>query len=261
MTLVSYYGLIIQRSFDLPEAENTKGQNYHFCVLYVCLLRRWGDPFLSFVVPFLLRHFPGCAFNGRLQLGCHGQTSVSILPIFTCDYDCFISFLSDFIFFPYVDYYLSVNSVSGVSRHSSDLFSLHNLVIDIDCHDVFSLSLRDFLLDCLSVRFTISLFDTSVPMPTTIVNTGRGLQLWWSIAGISANFKSFYDEVLDYYISSLSEVLVDGSLDDFSMFQVDVGASKNVVGYFRLPCTMNRKTNTLVTYTECAGTYELMDLF
>lgn len=217
--------------------------------------------FVTDLFKFCFRHFPDSTFNGRIQLGCRCPSSSLILPAFTCDYASLFNFLSEFIFYSSVDYYISVNSVSGVTRHCSDLFSLHNFVIDIDCHDSILLLRRDFLLDCLLACFENCLFHFSVPLPSSIVKTGRGLQLWWAITGISANFKSFYDEVLDYYISCFSQVLVDGPLEDFSMFQVDVGASKNVVGYFRLPCTKNTKTNTFVTYTASAGTYELMDLF
>lgn len=216
---------------------------------------------MSGLLLFLERHFPVSEFNGRLQLGYYGQSSGAVLPVFTCAYDCLSSCVVDFIFYPNVDYYISVNAVSGVQRCSSALFSLHNLVIDIDCHERLSVDRLDFFIDLLLQRFDYSLFDVGIPVPTTVVKTGRGLQLWWSITGISAKFKPFYDEVLDYYLASLSDFLVDGLLEDFSMFQVDVGASKNVVGYFRLPCTVNTKTNTFVTYTVRAGTYELMDLF
>lgn len=242
-------------------SKKTRGTKLSILSLICLFFKAWGVWFLSVLSLFLDRHFPVSDFNGRLQVGSHGQFVGAILPVFTCDYDCLCSSFSDFIFYPHVDYYISVNAVSGVQRHSSDLFALHNIVIDIDCHSSMSLTSRDVLLDLLLDRFEHSIFNFALAVPTSIVKTGRGIQLWWSIRGISAKFKPFYDEVLDYYIASLSEVLVDGALEDFSMFQVDVGASKNVVGYFRLPGTMNTKTNTLVTYTACAGTYELMELF
>lgn len=210
---------------------------------------------------FLTHQFPRSSFQGRLQLGCRSGSGFGILPVFTCDYGSLFTYLETFHFFPWVDYYLSVNSVSGVRRQVFDLFSLHNLVIDIDCHGDLVSFFREERIDCLIARLEHSVFEVEVPCPSSVVKTGRGVQFWWSITGISVKFKTFYDELLDYYISCISGVLTNGFLEDFSMFEVDVGASKNAVGYFRLPCTMNTKTNTLVTYRIVAGTYELMDLF
>lgn len=216
--------------------------------------------FLS-VVDFLLLHFPGSTFQGRLQLACRGSRRSSISPIFTCDYSAFPLFCSSLSYSSKTDYYCTVNSISGVRRLSSTLFSLHNLVIDVDCHSTLFSSSFPVLLSQLLARLRSSVFSVLLPFPTSIVSTGRGLQFWWSIEGISAKFSSFYLELLDFYIDCISSVLVDGLLEDFSMFTVDVAASKNLVGYFRLPCTFNTKAQQFISYEVCAGTYALMDLF
>lgn len=210
---------------------------------------------------FLSHQFPVSSFGGRIQVGCCGHRSSGVVPALTCDYGSLSSCLATFSFSSRCDYYLSVNAVSGVKRCISSLFSLHNLVIDLDCHGDLPFFSCDEMIDALLWRLDHSVFSVLMPVPTSVVRTGRGLQLWWGITGVSAKLKTFYDELLDYYISCLSLILRAGCLEDFSMFSVDTGASKNAVGYFRMPCTWNTKSNSIVTYTLMAETYDLMDLF
>lgn len=210
---------------------------------------------------FLRLHFPLSTFSGRLQIGCRGSSSVSIVPALTCDYSSLAFQLTSFYLSDRADYYISSNAFSGVQRSLNGLFSLHNIVLDVDCHgDDFSGDV-DFLCDSLLFRLDSFFFDSVVSTPTSIVKTGRGLQFWWSIEGISVKFKSFYDELVDFYISALAQVLVEGLLDDFSMFQVDEVASRNAAGYFRLPGTYNTRVKRLVTFTSSQKQYHLMELF
>lgn len=213
------------------------------------------------LVLFLAHQFPRSSFRGRIQVGCRGPWSSGVVPALTCDYDCLSSSLDSFSFSSRCDYYLSANAVSGVQRCIASLFSLHNLVIDLDCHGDLSFFSCEELVDSLLWRLEHSVFSVVMPMPTALVRTGRGLQLWWGIVGVSAKLKPFYDELMDYYISCLSPILLAGCLEDFSMFTVDTGASKNAVGYFRMPATWNTKSNSFVTYTLMADTYDLMGLF
>lgn len=213
------------------------------------------------MLPFLKSHFPSATFNGRVQLGCRGSRSVSIVPALTIDYASLSSALSSFYLSPRADYYISVNTFSGVSRHSSALFSFHNFVIDIDCHISLSPHERDFQISLLLWRLHHSIFHFPLVLPTSIVYTGRGLQLWWSITGISVKFQRIYQAVLEFYLQSIASCMTSSPFDDFSMFHVDFAASRNMVGYFRLPGTINTKTNTLVLWEKTGTTYNLMDLY
>lgn len=213
------------------------------------------------VFDFFSLHFPDSGFDGRLQIGCKRADSSSLIPAMTFDYSNWNSALENFVFYRSMDYYVSVNSVSGVLRQCESLFSLHNFVIDLDCHDLEYSSSMGELCEDLLWRLEHDLFGTVITKPTSVVFTGRGLQLWWAIEGISGKFISFFRELLDFYILSIKECLNSSILDDFSMFQVDEVASKNVVGYFRIPGTTNTKVNTMVTYFSSGQRYVLMDLF
>lgn len=196
-----------------------------------------------------------------MQIGCRGSGAVAILPALTCAYlDCFAR-MSDFFVSPRADYYITVNSFCGFSRVANDLFSFHNFVIDLDCHLVLDHHLRDYYTSHLLWCLENSLFSSTLMPPTSVVFTGRGLQLWWSIVGISVTYQHIYQEVLDFYLETIDSILVASPLDDLSMFHVDYAASKNPVGYFRLPGTINTRTNTLVSWEKYGGTYDLLDLY
>lgn len=210
---------------------------------------------------FLSIHFPCSTFSGRLQVGCRSMYKSAIIPALTCDYSQVSELVPALRLSDKANYYITANAFSGVSRLSADLFSFHNLVLDVDCHEeVSSLYLEDSI-DSLLWRLDHSLWDNGVPYPTSIVRTGRGLQFWWSITGISVKFKSFYEELLSFYITEVENFLTAGPLEDLSMFAVDSGASRNCVGYFRLPETVNTKAGCLVTFSTTEKHYELMDLF
>lgn len=213
------------------------------------------------VFGFLSVHFPLSTFNGRLQVGCRSPRTGHVHPAHTFDYQ-HVSELQDFRVYPTADYYITANSFSGLNRSLDGLFSLHNLVIDIDCHGVSGGLALD--IEALLWRLQHDVWGMTIPSPTSIVYTGRGLQLWWSITGISSKFKTFYDELLDLMISCLETFIVasgKGLFDDFSMFHVDSAASRNAIGFFRLPGTFNTKTGAYVTYEVIGPSYDLMDLF
>lgn len=210
---------------------------------------------------FLAHQFGESCFDGRLQVGYCSKRVGSFQPLVTVPYSDFLDSVRSLVFHGSVDYYLTVNSVSGVRRLASDLFSLHNLVVDLDCHEDLLFHDREVLLEDLVWRLKHSVFGVFLPVPSSLVYTGRGLQIWWGFQGISGKFKGFYEEILGYYCDVLSAFLVDGMEEDFSLVTVDQGASHNVLGFFRLPCTVNTKTNTFVRYEILGPIYTLMDLF
>lgn len=223
--------------------------------LVICLFNYWG----GFLLRFLSYHFPQSSFCGRVQVGCRGYLSSTLLPALTCSYSELLFYISSFYISPTADYYVSGNTFSGVSRRVSSLFSLHNLVVDVDCHD--DTCCDPFSSSTLLSRLEHSFWNISIPMPTSVVFTGRGFQFWWNIEGISEKFKPFYEETIDFFCTSLDAFLEEGCLEDFSMFHVDHAASRNILGYFRLPGTWNTKSKTKVTYDIIGPSYKLMDLF
>lgn len=193
-------------------------------------------------------HFHPSTFHGRLQIGYRKKNSAALLPLVTHERDEMADFLSKMFIRRDYDYYITANCVSGVERRKESLFSFHNIVIDVDCHVGEPPS--DDVLDGIFWRFKRDLGDL-IPLPTSVVFTGRGLQFWWALEPLHVKCKYYYDlarnaliEVLELFLSCHYGPLEE----DFSVFQVDKGASTNDVGYFRLPFSYHSKVGKRVNY-------------
>lgn len=155
-----------------------------------------------------------------------------------------------------LDYYITANTVSGVTRRESELFGLQNIVIDIDCHDKSRIRNIPALIQAFLWRSKRDLWSTgAIPTPNSIVRTGRGVQLWWAIQpcyGGSDYGKSryHYDKIKNNLMDHI-EVMLDEYSEELEGLSVDRGASINPVGYFRLPCTYN-------TAARCYSTLEIL---
>lgn len=208
--------------------------------------------------------FPPSTFHGRLQIGRRKNDGYGVQKLFMGERDAVRDFLKDMHISGKLDYYIMANMVSGVERKVDGLFSLHNIVIDIDCHveDVNLYWTRE-VLERLLFHLEHDRGDR-VPSPTSIVWTGRGAQLWWAIKPVHMKCRPFYDEVKDFYIGELKDLIAEyGEHDeDFQDFQVDATSSKNVVGYFRLPGSVNTTVDAEVELKFCKedGPYILQDL-
>lgn len=192
-------------------------------------------------------HFQPSGFNGRFQIGIRRPESTSILPLTTQPLDKLPEFLSSAHFSLRCDYYIMANSVCGVKRQKESLFSLHNITIDIDVHTekeqmFFS---ADPLWAFLEKLKDAASDEDDLPSPTSVVWTGRGLQLWWSIVPMSAKCLPWYEEIRDAFILRLQD-LIEENPSELEGLKVDSSASRNVVGYFRLPGTVNSKSQSMV---------------
>lgn len=219
--------------------------------------------------------YPSSGFHGRFQLGHRKTGERGIWPLFTGELEPMAEFLETMHVSQHLDYYITANSFSGTQRVSNQLFSLHHIVIDIDAHDVTSdwerieklksrlgrnpSSLqpppphnapnRD-IIENLIYRLDRDLFSLpSPPPPSSIICTGRGLQLWWSIVPMSYKCLPWYQEIRDTIMAAIEEFL--GEYPDFEQFKVDGAASRNPVGYYRLPGTVNTHTGTVVKIECC----------
>ena len=104
----------------------------------------------------------------------------------------------------HMDYYIVANSFKSPKfRRAVNVHSLTNIVVDIDvhharggikgCRDVIMQRL-DALLYLIFVKKPIGL-----PCPNTVVHTGRGIQLWWTIKPLSAKkLKYIYKGIQEY---------------------------------------------------------------
>lgn len=125
------------------------------------------------------------------------------------------------------------------------LFSLHNIVIDIDLHDERLLPQElEEKLEALVWRLENDCFtQADIPVPNYIVVTGRGVQLWWCL--IPASTKQFSDDVSKisrFFAAVLKDFLAEFP-SELMGFRVDKTASANLAGVYRLPGRVNPKCN------------------
>lgn len=195
---------------------------------------------------WLQLHFQSSGFNGRFQIGYRRPESGSILPLTTQPLEQLPGFIESAHFSLRLDYYIMANSFNGVKRQKDDLFSLHNIVVDIDSHSDEHMYFNDEPLYSFLRELEAAVSDDEdIPSPTSIVWTGRGLQLWWAIVPMSVKCLPWYEEIRDAFILRLQD-LIDDYPDKLESLKVDSSASRNAVGYFRLPGTVNSKSQTLV---------------
>lgn len=154
--------------------------------------------------------------------------------------DWFKNFDSDRIdeigFEPGRDYYITKNSFVANQRKYSGLFSLDNLMFDLDFHGVGkSWSDIDFEIDKL-----LYLLDTDyngIFPACNAVKSGRGVQLWVGLWSESAKRLPLYHEVADGLLDVLDRIKRENDLS----FTVDRAPTKNACGVARLPATSNSK--------------------
>ena len=208
------------------------------------------------------RHFPPSTFHGRIQIGRRKNDGFGLQKLFLGEREQVQEFLQEMHASPHLDYYIMANTICGVSRKAEGLFTLQNIVIDIDCHNTeVSPWERDDIFEKLSWRLAEEK-DTDIPSPTSIVWTGRGLQLWWAIRPVHIKCKPYFDSVREYYLTAVQRILEEETEGMDDAISVDAASSRNAVGYFRLPGTFNTATGTLVKVIECKGEthYILQDL-
>lgn len=163
-------------------------------------------------------------------------------------------FVSQMHFSQKVDYYVMGNAVRGVDRLNSEIFSFHNFVIDIDCHDMSEendLPLP-WLVDDVIWHLERDLWSTGKsPRPNVRNNSGRGAQLWLTINPLPAKqawkYKAILTRLLDQIEDSLKEYKTT-----MKGVTVDRGASMKLCGWFRMPCTWNTKNGV-------KGSFEILN--
>ena len=147
--------------------------------------------------------------------------------------------LKDFKYSKSCDYYITANTMkNNRPRNKNELFGLHNICIDIDLHYNF----ENVNKVASSLRFFLFEDDCSIPIPNILVHTGRGIQLWWHFEEVSSRLLFMYQAVTQFLINELDKLI--GTVETLSNLKIDVPASRNVVGYFRLPFTLNTKSST-----------------
>lgn len=146
------------------------------------------------------------------------------------------------------NYYISSNTVNGGSMKKSQLRTINNIVIDIDCHacdvkgknNVEPYELSEILDDL--IYYAKKDICNKIPEWNIEHRTGRGIQLWWCLEQNNHIYAEMWNRVVTAYIKLFQELIDEYSC--LSKLSVDVGASKKIVGYFRLFNTYNTKSDT-----------------
>lgn len=134
-----------------------------------------------------------------------------------------------------------------MERSYENMFACHAIVIDIDCHaDLFTEWERDNLIDNFVWRFRNDCVECGdLISPNYIVFTGRGVQLWWFITPVYApQFKKCILDVSKHFVGIIQNLLNEFQ-SELEGLDIDVAASTNPIGLFRLPGSTNpivRKT-------------------
>ena len=155
-----------------------------------------------------------------------------------------------------VDFYITANTLTKRERKTENLFSLKNIVIDVDCHnselDAYD---RNKLLEDFVFRIKR---DLDIPLFNIIHYTGRGLQLWYCLDEIAGVWTFLYKNTV-YKIIDLLESLKD-EYPEFNQLSID-SASKNTVGFFRLFESYNTRTGTKsIVEIQTSNHYDLISL-
>jgi len=153
------------------------------------------------------------------------------------------------------DQYLSVNEFNkNKSRKEQNITQLRSLFIDIDVkHDSNTTAykantLTDSEAYLLIEDVTDALHAINCPMPTLIINSGRGLQLYWSFKPVPKDYLGTYKLAQQIIFSALEELGADPLALDPSRV-------------LRIPETLNTKSNTTAAIIGgCEYVYDFLDL-
>lgn len=152
------------------------------------------------------------------------------------------------------DYYIMINTIRRYNtkdgRTKDNLFSLNNVCIDIDAHSSkLPIHEKELLIDEFCWRFHRDLVTCGeIPCPSAFHFTGRGVQIYWHLESTSAQLLFLYQRAVEYFAIIIREFLKEYPTLERHL-EIDVNASKNAIGLFRMFDTYNTKAKTM-TVTE-----------
>lgn len=132
----------------------------------------------------------------------------------------------------WVDYdtYISLNSFFIPKRGNVHLRKIYNLYVDLDCYNV-GMSPEEVL-----VALNNDFFGSVLPVPNMVLHSGRGLGLIWHIEAISG-------------LAIERWMVVQRAIDEqLKQFGADSSVTTDASRVFRLPASVNSKSNEIVRY-------------
>ena len=180
--------------------------------------------------------------DGRIGFFAGGRDGLGMKTVsYLAEGDSFGRNLERLKFHPRTPYYVTPNAFSKNDRCSERLFRLKNVVVDADAHGREGRERIDAALDVLEAVASDGAFeDYGIPLPNTIVRTGRGAQLWFRLEDCSAALKWMYDAVARFLSERVGEIL-KGYPALSGVFEIDPAASGCAAGIARLPGSWNAK--------------------
>lgn len=192
---------------------------------------------------FMALHFASSSFNGRIMIGSRKSGSRSVYQVAAYPVDSMAEFLQHMKQVNQ-DYYITANAFSGICRDYVSLFSLHNIVIDIDCHGDVSEADRSHVIHHILQKYRDYAYTADVDVPNTIVQTGRGLQMWWAIQPVSAKCEWAYRATADKLAAQTNRFLQTDPYTSKYISRIDAAPTNNLAGYFRLPGSYNTRSHS-----------------
>ena len=128
------------------------------------------------------------------------------------------------------DSYVSLNSFFRPTRGNAHLRSLHNLYVDLDCYNA-NLTPEQVLMSLEQ-----DYFEQSIPKPNTILYSGRGLGLIWHIQAVSGLALERWS------------IVQKAIYNELKCFGADPSITTDGARVFRLPSSINSKSNEIVRY-------------
>lgn len=128
------------------------------------------------------------------------------------------------------DSYMSLNSFYRPVRGNAHLRQLSNLYVDLDCYNV------NLTPEQVLAALESDYFNRSIPLPNIVLYSGRGLGLIWHIEPTSGLALERWGIVQRAIFEKLKE------------FGADPSITTDGARIFRLPASVNSKSNEVVRY-------------
>ncbi len=211
-------------------------------------------------VPKTLSEFFGQAYAGDYKGRVHFNVKhrEDFLCVGICDNNQIMDHIAE-ITLRKEDTYVTANDFFFNKRQNEYVFSLHNIILDIDCHGKpvdEANRLADFFLGRL-YRDLITYGE--FPEPSLINKSGRGIQLWFTLEQAFRSMMGKYKYVSKGLVQKIQDLLVEYP-EELEGLEIDAAASGRPCGLYRLPGSYNTVTGTYGQYAVLGGRFTLQEL-
>lgn len=149
------------------------------------------------------------------------------------------------------EYFISANTFRpGAKRLVENLNTINNLVLCISYKGGLPANFHHLVLCMADTILQEGCVTHLIPDPNSLVFTGDGLQLWWSFCPVTVDAEGHIlgmrKRLLKKWIKTVRDIL--SKHPELCAFNVDERLTLNPIGLYRLPGTMNLKSNTMIEH-------------